>query len=236
MNKMKIQKDSILTAKEQSEIVDTIFRCGEKEKTTARSLKTGEQVEAFYYKATNGERRSHKRKMLQGSCYTLRDEFELDFARWVTNGWELEQLENSLYYLPGNDEKGEKLEATRDALWGKIEPVLSNAGLIDREPAIPGKQLPKELDLDQFRELLKKAIDAGFCVQNGDGYKWSGTNPQLALFAEIAAEKLELKNKWKPFELLFGKKNLAQERYNSKEKIGTVRDGERIEALFNDLI
>ncbi len=98
------------------------------------------------------------------------------------------------------------------------------------------KYLPRELDTEKAQIILKKAVEAGFCKQDGDGYKWNESNPQLALFAEIAAEMLKLKNKWKPFEMLFGKKYLAQERRKSKEEIGTVRGGERIEAFFDDIM
>ncbi len=230
MNKTKIQKDSILTAKEQSEVVDAIFICGEKEKTVAHSWNTGEQVEAFYYKATNGERRSHKKRMLEGSSYTLRDEFELDFARWVTDGWELKQLENSLYYLPGNDEKGEKLEAVRDGLWEKIEPVLRNAGLVEST-----KKLLKELDTSQAREFFKKAVEIGFCEPDGEGYNWKLSKPQAALFAEIASEKLKLEEKWKPFEQVWGVKDLRKTRWDSKERVGKVKGGNKIEDFFKDI-
>lgn len=92
--------------------------------------------------------------------------------------------------------------------------------------------LPKELNTDEARRILEKAAGVGVMSIDTSGYHWNGTAPQLALFAEMVSEKLELANKWKPFEMLFNKKNLAQTRYGSTEKIGKVKDGDIIESIF----
>lgn len=92
--------------------------------------------------------------------------------------------------------------------------------------------LPEELSTDEAMGVFTKAIESGVICIDDSGYHWEGTDPQLALFAEVMHEKLRLTNKWKSFEELFNKKNLAQTRYNSVEKVGKVRGDERIYRLF----
>lgn len=93
-------------------------------------------------------------------------------------------------------------------------------------------RLPKELDTVEAKGILEKAIKMQLVEKKDNVYRWDGTAPQLALFAEIASEKLNLKNKWKPFQELFCVDKLAQTRYGSKEKVGKVQNGEIVEQLF----
>lgn len=93
------------------------------------------------------------------------------------------------------------------------------------------KVLPSELDNPEFKVILKKAIDAGFVVENKTHYVWEGTNPQLAYFNEIVAIFLNLEHKDAPFLKLFNKKNLAQNRYKSKELLGKVNGQDEIDSL-----
>ncbi|MDY0143865.1 MAG: hypothetical protein RBR97_18425 [Bacteroidales bacterium] len=93
------------------------------------------------------------------------------------------------------------------------------------------KVLPSELDNPEFKVILKKAIDAGFVVEDNNQDIWQGTTPQLAYFAEITSECLKLKSKYSPFCKLFNKKNLAQVRYKTKEYVGKVDRQDELDRL-----
>lgn len=92
-----------------------------------------------------------------------------------------------------------------------------------------------------FMEILNKAVEAGFCVDEGGRYKW-GVKVEAAYFASVASQTFELSKKhdrdgdvmmsWKPFEALFGEKNLRLT-YNDYQKCATrVRRKAEIDALF----
>ena len=63
-------------------------------------------------------------------------------------------------------------------------------------------------------------------------YSFNGTRPQMAYFAEIMAEKLGLKYKWRPFIKLWKYRYLAQERNRSRGLIGKVEEEKEIERIF----
>lgn len=122
-----------------------------------------------------------------------------------------------------------KFQQLRDRTKFKVENIAS---IIVAKPQKPIKSLPKELQIDEAKTLFKKAIEAGF--MNSD-YSWNydkGTVAQQALYAEVAGEKLKLKNKFKPFEILWEKKWFAQTRGNSRDKVGKVEGENEIMALF----
>ena len=92
-----------------------------------------------------------------------------------------------------------------------------------------------------FMEILNKAVEAGFCMDEGERYKW-GVKVEAAYFASVASQAFELSKKhdkdgdvmmsWKPFEALFGEKNLRLT-YNDYQKCATrVRRKSEIDALF----
>ena len=92
-----------------------------------------------------------------------------------------------------------------------------------------------------FMEILNKAVALGFCSQESERYKWS-VKVEAAYFASVASQTFELSNKhdrdgdvmmsWKPFEALFGEKNLRLT-YNDYQKCATrVRRKAEIDALF----
>lgn len=94
---------------------------------------------------------------------------------------------------------------------------------------------------DGFMAIMQKAVDAGFCVDEGERYKW-GVKVEAAYFASVASQTFELSKKhdkdgdvmmsWKPFEALFGEKNLRLT-YNDYQKCATrVRRKAEIDALF----
>lgn len=90
--------------------------------------------------------------------------------------------------------------------------------------------LPKTLDTDEAKNLLKKTITAGLC---DDTYRWVKSKALLAYFADKASECLGLckgeydgkpKTSWKPFESLFGISGLSGAK-RDYQKTGTLPDG-----------
>lgn len=94
-----------------------------------------------------------------------------------------------------------------------IEPQQEN-GL---ETACNKASLPDELNNDEAKELFEKAIKAGLMKKGNKGFEWCKTKALCAYFADKVSSYLDLGNTitdtgkaavWKPFEALFGHKNL----------------------------
>lgn len=90
--------------------------------------------------------------------------------------------------------------------------------------------LPKELDTDKAKKLLKKVIATKLC---NDTYKWLKSKSLLAYFADRASEYLGLckgeydgkpKTSWKPFETLFSISGLSGAK-RDYQRTGTLPDG-----------
>lgn len=98
--------------------------------------------------------------------------------------------------------------------------------------------LPEELNNENAKSIISKAIKAGLCDHN---YKWLKTKSLLAYFADRASEYLKLgkgeydgnvKTSWKPFETLFGFSGLSGAKRDYK-KTGTLPDGNKdVDNLF----
>lgn len=112
-------------------------------------------------------------------------------------------------------------------------PLLKERGVEDAASVLTGNA--------GFMAILQKAVDKGFCVVEGGQYKW-GVKVEAAYFASVASHRLELSKKhdrdgdlmisWKPFEALFGLKELRLS-YNDYQKCATkVRRKAEIDALF----
>lgn len=92
-------------------------------------------------------------------------------------------------------------------------------------------KLPPELDTQQAHLIWSKAKHNGWI---NDDYSFNGTKYQMAYAAEIMAEALKLKKvKWKPFEMLWKKKNLRQTRNESIDRFGKVDREKEIEKSFS---
>ena len=101
------------------------------------------------------------------------------------------------------------------------------------------KTIPNELNNDNTKMILQKAIDAGLC---DDNYKWKKTKRLLAYFVDKACEYLEIsigqydgreKVKWKPFEELFGIDNLAQAKKDYQREGQIPKGSEIVDRIFN---
>lgn len=90
--------------------------------------------------------------------------------------------------------------------------------------------LPDELSTPNAMKIWDKAKKASWIK---DDYSFNGTKYQMAYAAEIMGTALNLKYKWKPFQNLWKCKNLAQTRYESKERIGKVERDKEIEEAFS---
>ena len=101
------------------------------------------------------------------------------------------------------------------------------------------KQIPAELQTEEARLILGKAISLGLCDEN---YTWQKTNTLLAYFSDCACEHLNLskaeqdgkkKTYWKPFETLFGVSGLANYKNTYTNKTGKLpTDHETVESIF----
>lgn len=94
---------------------------------------------------------------------------------------------------------------------------------------------------EEFMQILQKAINEGFCQQEGWRYKW-GVKVEAAYFASLANDRFKLSKRkingkkpavsWIPFEALFGLKELRTAFNDYKQcKTVLVRE-EEIDKLF----
>lgn len=154
---------------------------------------------------------------------------------WIVEQLALKELE--FCYKPYGKKDRERLKPLCDYLYSTEAGRLVQAFIFDQDEenadtVIPSTAIPKELDTPQFKAILDKAVAAGFVAVVGGVYRWSGTSPQLAYFAEQVSNTLQIKPKFAPFQNLFGTKNLAQERYKSREYTGKVDGQNEIDCLI----
>ena len=94
---------------------------------------------------------------------------------------------------------------------------------------------------EEFMAIMRRAVEGGFCVQEGWRYKW-GVKVEAAYFASLANERFNLSKRkingktpavtWIPFEALFGLKELRTAFNDYKQcKTALVRECE-IDKLF----
>lgn len=105
----------------------------------------------------------------------------------------------------------------------------------------------KELDNEAFKKIIRGGIDAKIIEASTSGYKWNETKELLAYFAECISRRFELSKKvdnkgnitisWKPFEALFGVKNLKEAKQNwlRLNTMFTPNRYEEIDKLLNDV-
>ena len=93
----------------------------------------------------------------------------------------------------------------------------------------------------EFMAIMQKAVEAGFCTQDGWQYRWK-VKVEAAYFASLANERFNLSKRkingkkpavtWIPFEALFGLKELRTAFNDYKQcKTALVRECE-IDKLF----
>lgn len=72
----------------------------------------------------------------------------------------------------------------------------------------PLAYVPKELDTDEAKALLKKVIELELCVSDGNLYQWKGTPSLLGYFVDIVSDYLNVRPSngrlpWKLFKTAF---------------------------------
>ena len=94
---------------------------------------------------------------------------------------------------------------------------------------------------EEFLHIMRKAIDAGFCSQDGWQYRWK-VKVEAAYFASLANERFNLSKRkingkkpavsWIPFEALFGLKDLRTSFNDYKQCKTALAREEDIDKLF----
>lgn len=92
-----------------------------------------------------------------------------------------------------------------------------------------------------FMRVMQKAVDQGFCVQDGWRYQWK-VKVEAAYFASVASQQFNLSNRrdhdgdtaisWIPFEALFGVEKLRLSYNDYKQCKTTLRRKKEIDQLF----
>lgn len=105
---------------------------------------------------------------------------------------------------------------------------------VSRKERLTDDVISNQPIIDNYPESLKyfdRAKTKGYIDSNN---MFVGTKYQMAYFAELMANKLHFKSKWKPFIELWNYKYLAQTRRESKERFGIVPNQDDIEEIFKD--
>lgn len=234
-NKITINENSIITLKEASEILNSLFKCGKETVTKVKDWITGQMVDAYYYDCTEAEKKEHIKGVFRNTVYeTLTDcknKFELDFLRWVNLGWQIQEYgsKKTGEYLPTNEhwEKSIETDIERQKIWERIKPVFYKDQL-KQQNDIQDIQLEKNkqkskkvLELTEKQSFyINEAINRGL-IEKTDSYKWNGKKASLAYFLEkvFAPQKTE-QMPYKRLEIMFNVSRLDSaltQVYNAKK-------------------
>ena len=93
--------------------------------------------------------------------------------------------------------------------------------------------LPKCLSTEETMKYWKLLQNAGFVDANYQLMP-DTTRKQAMYIAELFAERLGIKSKWKTFEQLWGISNLAQEKWDMQETGTTPTRSKYIDKIFED--
>lgn len=174
------------------------------------------------------------RRRLPGVCMAGKRLYEIqNFALSKFWGISYTDIERDAYYI--NRDGICKNSSTQEVLprladRGK-EPQHFNNPTDNPEPL----RLPDELNTDNGRKYIDMAINLGFIQTENNSYVWKGTKKELALFAVLIGEKLQIRGYFKLMELLFNVKYLAQYRYTAIEVNGVFGKNEKmIKEIFNN--
>lgn len=90
-----------------------------------------------------------------------------------------------------------------------------------------------KLDSDEAKKYWQRLEKAGF-VDAKCALMPETTRKQAMYIAELFAEKLGIKSKWKTFEQLWGISNLAQEKWDMQETGSTPSRSKEIDKIFEN--
>ena len=96
---------------------------------------------------------------------------------------------------------------------------------------VPQKQseLPEALATPQAMLLWQKAQQAGYVDEH---YQPLLSRTQAALLAHYMAKKLEIKDKWKTFEVLWDRRNMYRDYYDAMNQDQTYMFLDKLKELF----
>jgi len=90
-----------------------------------------------------------------------------------------------------------------------------------------------KLETDEAKKYWLRLEEAGF-VDAKHALMPETTRKQAMYIAELFAEKIGIKSKWKTFEQLWGISNLAQEKWDMQETGSTPSRSKEIDKIFED--
>ena len=90
-----------------------------------------------------------------------------------------------------------------------------------------------KLESDEAKKYWLRLEEAGF-TDAKHALMPETTRKQAMYIAELFAEKIGIKSKWKTFEQLWGISNLAQEKWDMQETGSTPSRSKEIEKIFED--
>ena len=117
--------------------------------------------------------------------------------------------------------------------WGRegdTNPIEEIKALCKRNAT--NKLSDDDMLLAEKAEKYWKKLQEGEFVDEGHKLLPTTTRQQAMLIADHFATKLKLKATWKPFERLWGIKNLAQEKWSHLETANKISRAEEIEEIF----
>ena len=91
------------------------------------------------------------------------------------------------------------------------------------------KSLPEVLATDGAMALWRKAQQAGYVDEH---YQPLLSRTQAALLAHYMAKKLEIKDKWKTFEVLWNRRNMYRDYYDAMNQDQTYLFLDKLKELF----
>ena len=113
----------------------------------------------------------------------------------------------------------------------KVSMDKGDGSVVEEENA--GAPMPDVLASEEAQIYWERLQEAGFT--DADHQLLSGVSRKQAMYIALSfAEKLNLTSKWKPFEQLWNKRNLAQEKWNMTETGIMPSRYEEIEELFEE--
>ena len=108
-----------------------------------------------------------------------------------------------------------------------LTPSPKGEGGVDSAEA--SKSLPEVLATDEAMALWRKAQQAGYVDEH---YQPLLSRTQAALLAHYMAKKLEIKDKWKTFEVLWNRRNMYRDYYDAMNQDQTYLFLDKLKELF----
>ena len=129
-----------------------------------------------------------------------------------------------IIYAPGSQYVDKQFNFGREP---HPQTPLRKARGVDSSEA--SKSLPDELATDKAMVLWRKAQQAGYVDEH---YQPLLSRTQAALLAHYMAKKLEIKDKWKTFEVLWDRRNMYRDYYDAMNQDQTYLFLDKLKELF----